>query len=361
MLPLGQPQLPFVHTRPAGQAVPHAPQFWISVARSTHARSQSVSAPQSGAHAPDLHTWADGQAVPHAPQFAGSVVTFAQAEPHCIRPVAHTHAPPMHVVPGMQTAPHVPQFALFVCVSVQLAPHNVPVVQVQLPFVHDWPAAHALPQVPQWVVSVVLTHVPLQFVSPPEQEQAPATHELPGMHAMPHAPQFALFVCVSMQAPAHWICPEAQGAPPPVPPVGDVPPPPSPFVPPSGLVPQASAMIEVTRKRRATFRPWRIKTERPRFRAVAQLARKPQSFAAAGTGTSAQSADLASPFERGLVADRRSVRRPFSMFPRGARGGRPGRLASGTLGFTLWPPLSGPAEPQESLENRRGRALLLRL
>jgi hypothetical protein len=85
---------------------------------------------------------------------------------------------------------------------------------------------------------------------------------------VPHVPQLALFVCGSTQAPAHWICPGAQGPTPPDPDAADEPPapdtagepPPASSFPLSGLVPQASAMIDVKRRRSASFRPERIKT-----------------------------------------------------------------------------------------------------
>lgn len=48
----------------------------------THARLQSVSVPQSGAHAPVRQTSVAGQLVPHMPQFAGSVITFAHPVVH---------------------------------------------------------------------------------------------------------------------------------------------------------------------------------------------------------------------------------------------------------------------------------------
>ena len=80
----------------------------------THARLQSVSVPQSGAHAPVRQTSVAGQLVPHMPQFAGSVITLAHPVVHCVRPVAQEHEPFVHVVPGMQGMLHAPQCALFV-------------------------------------------------------------------------------------------------------------------------------------------------------------------------------------------------------------------------------------------------------
>jgi hypothetical protein len=133
---VGQPHWPPAHTRPAAQIAPQAPQFWMSPVRSTQARLQSVSVPQSGAHVPVRQTCAVGHAVPQAPQFAGSVATFAHAAPHAMRPVAQAQLPFVHAVPGKHATPQLPQFALFDCVSVHAPPHTMPLVHVHVPFVH---------------------------------------------------------------------------------------------------------------------------------------------------------------------------------------------------------------------------------
>lgn len=103
---------------------------------STHARLQSVSVPQSGAHVPVRQTSLAGQAVPHVPQFAGSVSTLAQPVLHWVRPVAQEHEPFVHAVPGMHGVLQAPQCALLVCVSVQAPAHAMPPpVHEQEPFV----------------------------------------------------------------------------------------------------------------------------------------------------------------------------------------------------------------------------------
>jgi hypothetical protein len=89
--------------------VPHAPQFKGLFVVSTHARLQSVSVPQSGAHAPVRQTSGAVQLVPHMPQFAGSEVTSTQLAPHCESPLTHVHIPLVHAVPGRHVVLHVPQ------------------------------------------------------------------------------------------------------------------------------------------------------------------------------------------------------------------------------------------------------------
>jgi hypothetical protein len=109
VVPFGQTHWLPAHVRPAGQALPHAPQFRGLLVVSTHARSQFVSVPQSGAQAPVRQTSGAGQLVPQVPQFAGSAVTSTQLAPHCESPVAHVHIPLVQTVPGMQTVLHMPQ------------------------------------------------------------------------------------------------------------------------------------------------------------------------------------------------------------------------------------------------------------
>ena len=57
------------HTWPAAQAVPHAPQWARSLARSRHEPPQLASpAAHDTTHAPAEHTWPAAQAVAQAPQ-----------------------------------------------------------------------------------------------------------------------------------------------------------------------------------------------------------------------------------------------------------------------------------------------------
>ena len=67
-------QVPREQTVPEGQAFPHAPQLFTSVARSRQTPEQLVvlSMHDTGQR-PEEHTWPEGQAVPHMPQLAMSL------------------------------------------------------------------------------------------------------------------------------------------------------------------------------------------------------------------------------------------------------------------------------------------------
>jgi hypothetical protein len=77
---------------PPVQAIPHPPQLALLFVRSTHARLHAASgALQDAVHPPLLHTRDAGQRTPQAPQFAGSLVVFAHAAPHAVRPLLQAH------------------------------------------------------------------------------------------------------------------------------------------------------------------------------------------------------------------------------------------------------------------------------
>jgi hypothetical protein len=99
---------------PAGQSIPHAPQFATSVVRSEHALPQgrrpvgqeSVQpiVPQNGV-APE-------QIVPHMPQLLGSlrgVVHPGAVAGQRRKPVLHVHAPAVHVEFAPQVVVQAPQ------------------------------------------------------------------------------------------------------------------------------------------------------------------------------------------------------------------------------------------------------------
>jgi hypothetical protein len=80
---------PFEHTWPAGQAVPHAPQFAGSLEESTHAPLQRVNgAPQMTPHvlATQVSVPPPGSAhfCPHPPQLSRSVVVSMQRAPQAV-------------------------------------------------------------------------------------------------------------------------------------------------------------------------------------------------------------------------------------------------------------------------------------
>jgi len=96
-------QAPFTQLPPIGHWALQPPQSRLLVVKSTHAPRHSVSGGppspvvQLFVHCPTLHTWPAAQAFPHAPQLAGSLAVSVHAPPlHATPPFAHAHAPPWH-------------------------------------------------------------------------------------------------------------------------------------------------------------------------------------------------------------------------------------------------------------------------
>lgn len=81
---------PFEHTFPEPHALPHAPQWSLSVWVFTHSLPHKSSpVPQPGAQAPPTHAMlppvgAGGHALPHAPQWALSLEVLTQAPLHLV-------------------------------------------------------------------------------------------------------------------------------------------------------------------------------------------------------------------------------------------------------------------------------------
>jgi hypothetical protein len=93
----------------------------LSVFGSTHLPWQFTRpVMQVRAQLPTLHTWPGTQALPHFPQFALSVFGFVHAAgpasppPHWVSPVGQVSAqvPLPQTVPAAHALPHAPQFAL---------------------------------------------------------------------------------------------------------------------------------------------------------------------------------------------------------------------------------------------------------
>ena len=108
-----------------GHFVPHPPQLLISLLVSTHALPQRT---KGRVHwklqVPEQTGIACGgalQAVPHLPQFEVSLLRLTQ-EPLQLVWVPHSvvHTPALHTVPVAHTVPHLPQFA----VSVRVFTHD---------------------------------------------------------------------------------------------------------------------------------------------------------------------------------------------------------------------------------------------
>jgi hypothetical protein len=81
-----------------------------SLLSSTHACPQSWALP---AHAvvqcPVEQTWPAAHALPHAPQFFGSLAVFTHDAPHLVSPEVHAQAPPEQTPPLPQLTPQAPQ------------------------------------------------------------------------------------------------------------------------------------------------------------------------------------------------------------------------------------------------------------
>jgi len=92
--------------------VPHAPQLLGSVERLTQDPLQFVSPVwQLTVHLPLEHTSPAGQTLPHVPQFDGSTSVAVHVVPHSVWLAGHWHAPETHAWPGWQTIEQPPQCA----------------------------------------------------------------------------------------------------------------------------------------------------------------------------------------------------------------------------------------------------------
>jgi hypothetical protein len=98
---------------------------------SVHRPSQRVS-PCGHTQAPPTQAVPAGQALPHAPQFDASLDVATHELPHSVSPTAQAawQEPLEHVRPALQTWPHEPQLS-----------SSVPVL-LQAPWQDDCPAGH---------------------------------------------------------------------------------------------------------------------------------------------------------------------------------------------------------------------------
>jgi hypothetical protein len=179
---------------PPVQWTPQAPQFALLLVRSMQAAPHRVwSAPQSGLQAPLAQSRPGGQALPHAPQWEGSDARSTHASPQWPRPIGHWHAPATQVAPSRQEMSQEPQWSASLWTfthaleqSVSPAPHE----DTQAPAEHTSGAPQALPQAPQLAGSLASdVHAEPHKVSSGGQAHVPPTHICPSAHATPHAPQ----------------------------------------------------------------------------------------------------------------------------------------------------------------------------
>jgi hypothetical protein len=149
-------------------AFPHAPQFFWSVDKTTHACAapvpQSVS-PAGQTHLPPWQTSLARQGMPQPPQLPRSVAvsTHMSGVPHIIPAVidAHgTHLPPTHAAPTEHAMPHAPQLPRSVVRSTQAAAAPVPqrcwpAGHEHIPFWQSAAAAQDVPHAPQLLKSLI--------------------------------------------------------------------------------------------------------------------------------------------------------------------------------------------------------------
>jgi hypothetical protein len=123
------------------QALPHVPQFWTSVARSTQAAPQAFNwESQLALHAPRLQTSPVGHTLPQLPQSYGLVFRFTQPFWQLVRPGWHStlHAPAVQLgleplIAGQALA-QLPQFSGSLATSVHDRPHSWPLGHVSSHF-----------------------------------------------------------------------------------------------------------------------------------------------------------------------------------------------------------------------------------
>ncbi len=249
------PHAPPEQTCPAAQAVPHAPQWALSVRVSTSqpllgspSQSEKPAAHADTPQAPAAHcavALGSTHARPHTPQLVAlartSVSQPLRASPsQSPYPPAHrttVHAPIAQLcavaLGSAQASPQSPQFAGSTAVFAQSALAPVPQVRSgdpqvapQAPPEQSCPAVQAVPQPPQCALSVpVLTSQPLpgsrsQSAYPIAQDataHAPPTQlalAWGSAQARPHAPQCASLAwrlvshpspAVPLQSPAPWL------------------------------------------------------------------------------------------------------------------------------------------------------------
>jgi hypothetical protein len=217
----GHAHLPALHACPAVQGVPHAPQSSGSVVRSVqklaapvpvgHAESPGA---QARAHCPrPSQAWPAGHALPHAPQFWLSVSVWTQSPPQTMPPPGQVgwQIPPAHCWLGPHEVMQPPQCWLSRSVSVQICPDPLVqgvagLTQEQAPLMQAEYAPQSRLQAPQCAGSLVRSiHAEPQAVVPPPQTSGvhwPPVQIMPAAHAFPQLPQWAWSVIRSTQVGA---------------------------------------------------------------------------------------------------------------------------------------------------------------
>jgi hypothetical protein len=138
--------------QPALQGWLQPPQFWTSDVTSMQAFPQSIWPEPEQPQAPALQTDPAGQALPHAPQFSALFVTSTQAPfEHCISPLAHTdwQELPLQTCPPLHMVEQPPQWVALGATQVPPQPSR-PALQRHWPAWQASPAPQALPHAPQF-------------------------------------------------------------------------------------------------------------------------------------------------------------------------------------------------------------------
>jgi hypothetical protein len=212
--PPAQAQAPSVQLSPLWQTRSQAPQSKTPGLTQWPAQQSWLSAQAASPqrHWPPVHSSPAAQVWPQAPQFFGSFCVLAQPESQQVSPVPQAtplqaQPPPAQCCGAAQAVPQVPQLASSVpvfthaplqqtSVTAQVVPPQAQPVAEQLPSPQQAsPAAQAAPLVPQahW----------------------PATHCSPGLQAWSQAPQWNGSFCKSKQpSPLQQLMPGRQAEPP---------------------------------------------------------------------------------------------------------------------------------------------------
>ena len=151
---------PSLQTKELEQMFPQPPQLFTSPARSTHDDPQVVDGAQGSAQAPCEQAVAPVQAVPQAPQFASSFARSTQRPLQSLRSLSQLkresglHTPAEQSWSVGQAVAHAPQFRTSLVRSTQLPLQEVcPLVQLEVWVVdagpHPLSANSPIPSTPQ--------------------------------------------------------------------------------------------------------------------------------------------------------------------------------------------------------------------
>jgi hypothetical protein len=106
----GQAQVPPMQVVPPVHVTPQPPQFiGLDLTSTQPFVHDMVPTGHVFLHVPAPHTWPAAQIVPHAPQWFTSLAVATQTPSQSCWSTGHTHFPLVHDVPPVQVTPHAPQ------------------------------------------------------------------------------------------------------------------------------------------------------------------------------------------------------------------------------------------------------------